>query len=159
MTSFLSNKYLLFAVRLILGALFIYSALTKITDLDYFAKSLYNYRLLPESSLNFFALIIPWLELIIGFLLIAGIYVRESALIGTVLMAVFIAAVAIALARGLDIECGCFGTRDGSKVGILKIIEDVLILLGFVWLSVFGSDFLALTKSKKMNADNPNAPF
>ncbi len=158
MTTFLSNKYLLFAVRLILGALFIYSAVTKITDLDYFAKSLYNYRLLPEDSLNFFALIIPWLELIIGVLLIAGIYVRESALIGTVLMIVFIAAVAIAVARGLDIECGCFGTRDGSKVGILKIIEDVLILLGFVWLSVFGSDFLALTKSKK-TADNPNVPF
>lgn len=159
MTAFLSNKYLLFAVRLILGALFIYSAVTKISDLDYFAKSLYNYRLLPEDSLNFFALIIPWLELIIGVLLVAGIYVRESALLGTILMIVFIGAVAIALARGLDIECGCFGTRDGSKVGILKIIEDVLILLGFVWLSVLGSDFLALTKSKKMNADNTNLPF
>ena len=159
MTAFLSNKYLLFAVRLILGALFIYSAATKITDLDYFAKSLYNYRLLPESSLNFFALIIPWLEMIIGIMLVAGIYVRESALLGTVLMIVFIGAVGIALSRGLDIECGCFGTRDGSRVGILKIVEDLFILLGFVWLSVFGSDFLALTKSKNNDVENNKLPY
>ena len=147
MTAILSNKYLLFAIRIILGILFIYSAMTKITDLNYFAKSLYNYRLLPEESLNFFALIIPWLELIIGLLLIIGIYTRESALLGSILMIIFIGAVGIALARGLDIECGCFGTRDGSRVGFLKIIEDVLILLGFILLSVYGSGFLALIKS------------
>lgn len=150
MTAILSNKYLLFTIRIILGVLFIYSAITKITDLDYFAKSLYNYRLLPEELLNFFALIIPWLELIVGLLLIIGIYTRESALLGSILMIIFIGAVGIALARGLDIECGCFGTRDGSRVGFLKIIEDVLILLGFIWLSVYGSGFLALIKS----ADN-----
>ncbi len=159
MTKFLTNKYLLFAIRLILGALFIYSALTKITDVEYFAKSLYNYRLLPEETLNFFALIIPWLEFVVGLLLIAGIYVRESALLGTILMIIFIAAVGIALARGLDIECGCFGTRDGSKVGVLKIIEDIFILFGFIWLSVFGSDFLTFTKSKKTDGNKAGSTF
>ncbi len=159
MTAFLSNKYLLFIIRLILGALFVYSAFTKITDLDYFAKSLYNYRLLPEESLNFFALIIPWLELTVGILLIIGIYVKESALLGTLLMTVFTAAIAIALARGLDIECGCFGTRDGSRVGILKIIEDVFMLLGFILLAVNGSGFLALTKSNKSDIKKTESSF
>jgi len=159
MTTFLSNKYLLLIIRLILGALFIYSAVTKIIDIDYFAKSLYNYRLLPEESLNFFALIIPWLEFIVGLLLITGIYVRESALLGTSLMILFIAAIGIALTRGLDIECGCFGTRDGNRVGVLKIIEDVFILLGFIWLSVFGSNFLALTKSNSPEEKKPESTF
>ncbi len=159
MTVVLSNKYLLFSLRLILGVLFIYSAVTKITDLEYFAKSLYNYKLLPEESLNFFALILPWLELIIGLLLIGGIYTRESALLGTVLMILFIGAVSIALERGLDIECGCFGTRDGSRVGVLKIIEDVFILLGFIWLSVFGPGFLALVKPENSNNKKPESSF
>ncbi len=159
MTAFLSNKYVLFIIRLILGALFVYSAVTKITDLDYFAKSLYNYRLLPEGSLNFFALIIPWLELVVGALLIAGIYVRESAMLGAVLMTVFIAAIALAVARGLDIECGCFGTRDGSRVGILRIIEDAFILLGFIWLTVYGSGSLALIKPNNNNIKKPDSPF
>ncbi len=159
MNSFFSNKYLLLSIRLIIGALFIYSAITKIIDTDYFVKSLYNYRLLPEASLNFFAVFIPWLELIIGFLLVLGIYVRESALLGTIMMIVFIAAISIAVARGLDIECGCFGTRDGSHVGLLKIIEDLFILLGFAWISVYGSDFLAILKSKSTNLKKPAEPF
>ncbi len=159
MNNFFSNKYLLLFIRLIIGALFIYSAITKIIDTDYFVKSLYNYRLLPEVSLNFFAIFIPWLELIIGCLLVLGIYVRESALLGTILMIVFIAAISIAVARGLDIECGCFGTRDGSRVGLLRIIEDLLILLGFAWISVYGSDFLAILKSKNENIKEPAEPF
>lgn len=151
MNKFLSNKYLLLIIRIVVGGIFIYSAFTKITDLEYFAKSLYNYRILPEQSLNLFALIIPWLEMIIGLFLVFGIFVRESALLGAFLMIVFIAAISIAIVRGLDIECGCFGTKDGSRVGLLRIIEDLLILLGFLWLAAFGSDFLSLTKLKRKN--------
>ena len=157
MNKILSNKYLLLIIRIAVGGIFIYSALTKITDLEYFAKSLYNYRILPEASLNLFALIIPWLELIIGLFIVLGIFVRESALLGGFLMIVFIAAISIAIVRGLDIECGCFGTKDGSRVGILRIVEDLLILLGFIWLAAFGSDFLSLVKSKK--AKKQQSPF
>ena len=42
---------------------------------------------------------------------------------------------------------------------ILKIVEDLFILLGFVWLSVFGSDFLALTKSKNNDVGNNKLPY
>lgn len=159
MNKFVSNKYILLIIRLIIGGLFIYSAITKIIDTDYFVKSLYNYRLLPEVSLNFFALFIPWLELLIGCLLVLGIFVRESALIGSILMIIFIAAIGIAVARGLDIECGCFGTRDGSRVGVLRILEDLLILLGFIWVTVYGSDFLAVLKSKSISFKKPTDPF
>jgi len=103
-------------------------------------------------------MIIPWLELIIGVFLILGIFVRESAVLGSILMILFIMAIASAMARGLDIECGCFGTKNGSRVGLLRIIEDLAILLGFMWLAAFGSDFLALVKSKRINK-NQQFPF
>ena len=159
MRKIISNKYLLLTIRLVLGALFIYSAVLKIDDAEYFAKSLYNYRILPVETLNLFALIIPWLELVIGLLLILGIFVKESALLGSVLMTIFIAAIVSAVARNLDIDCGCFGTKDGTQVGLLKIIEDLFILLGFLWITFYGSDFLALTKSKKISLDKPESSF
>ena len=142
-----------------MGGIFIYSAVTKIADPVYFAKSLYNYKILPEGSINFFALLIPWLELVIGSLLVLGIFVRESALIGSILMILFIGAIGIAVARGLDIECGCFGTKDGSKVGLIRIIEDLFILAGFIWIAVRGSDFLALLKPRSTDNNKPDFPF
>ncbi len=159
MKNFISNKYLLLFIRIVLGSLFIYSAALKIMDAEYFAKSLYNYRILPAETLNLFALIIPWLELVIGLLLVLGIFVKESALLGSILMIIFIAAIVSAVARGLDIDCGCFGTKDGTRVGLLKIIEDLLILLGFIWITFYGSDFLALTKSKKISMNKPESSF
>jgi putative oxidoreductase len=152
---FLSNKYLLLFIRVVLGILFIYSGVMKIIDTNFFVKSLENYKLLPVEALNIFALIIPWLELIIGILLLLGIFVKEGALLGSIMMVIFIVAIIIALSRGLNIECGCFGTADASKIGLLKIIEDFFILSGFLWLTLMGSDYLAIIKEKKTEIDRP----
>lgn len=118
------------------------------SDLDFFVKSLENYKLLPAETLNLVALIIPWMELITGVFLIIGFFVKESALLGSIMMGIFIAAIIISLARGLNIDCGCFGTVDGSKVGISKLIEDFIILLGFIWITLNGSSFLTVLKDK-----------
>ena len=146
MTNIFSNKYLLFGLRLVLGALFIYSAVTKIEDIHYFVKSIENYKLLPSGLLNVIGITIPALELIVGIFLLLGIFVKESALVGSILMIIFILVVASALFRGLDIDCGCFGTAGGSKVGVLKLLENFLILAGFLWLTKTGSDYLAVIK-------------
>lgn len=157
MKKFFRNKYLLLTIRVILGLLFIFSALTKMTDLDYFVKSIENYKILPAESLNLFALIIPWMEIIIGIFLLIGLFVKESALLGSLMMVIFIAAIIIALARGLNIDCGCFGTIDGSKVGIQKLVEDFIILLGFILLTINGSSYLAILKEKTESP--PQLPF
>ncbi|HSD62837.1 MAG TPA: MauE/DoxX family redox-associated membrane protein [Ignavibacteriaceae bacterium] len=157
MKKFFGNKYLLLTIRVILGFLFIFSALTKMTDLDYFVKSIQNYKILPDESLNLFALIIPWMEIIIGIFLLVGLFVKESALLGSLLMVVFIAAIIIALARGLNIDCGCFGTADGSKVGVQKLLEDFIILLGFILLTINGSYYLSILKDKTETP--PQLPF
>ena len=154
---FFTNKYFLFSIRIILGLIFIYSAITKMVDLNYFVKALENYKILPQETLNLFALVIPWIEMIIGIFLLLGFFVKESALVGSIMAGIFIVAVITALTRGLNIDCGCFGTGDGSKVGIMKLIEDFIILLGFIWITLNGSEFLVIMKDKAQT--NRPVPF
>src|SRR5512139_116266 len=102
------NRWICIGVRLALGALFIYSAWPKIADPPAFAQMLSNYRLLPGALVNPTALVLPWLEMVAGICLVAGIMRRGAALWIAVLLVVFMGALAINLARDLAVDCGCF---------------------------------------------------
>jgi len=143
----LSNKYLLFIFRLILGFVFIYSGIEKIINPTSFSEAVSNYKLLPDIFINFFAIILPWIELIAGLLLLFGIAVRENSLIINSLLIVFIAAITIGLIRGLNIDCGCFGTSGGTKIGFTKLLENIILLLLGIFLMMFGSNYLVLKES------------
>jgi len=143
----LSNKYLLFIFRLILGFVFIYSGIEKIINPTGFSEAVSNYKLLPDIFINFFAIILPWIELIAGLLLLFGIAVRENSLIINSLLIVFIAAITIGLIRGLNIDCGCFGTSGGAKIGFTKLLENIILLLLGIFLMMFGSNYLVLKES------------
>ena len=146
LNNILNNKFLLLAIRFVLGFIFIFAAVTKVADPVGFSQSIYNYKLMPDFIINFLAIAIPWIELVAGILLVFGITVKENSAILSGLLVVFIIAVAISLARGLDIDCGCFGTVDGSKVGIMKILENSgLLILGLILIK-FDSRFLSLAK-------------
>ena len=141
----LNNKYLLFTIRLFLGFVFIYASVTKISDPEGFAQAIYNYKLLPLFLVNILAVILPWIELCAGILLIFGITVKENSAIINGLLLIFIIAIIISLFRGLDINCGCFGTVDGSKVGLIKILENIgLLILGFILIK-YDSKFFSLS--------------
>ena len=122
-------NYLIALTRIYLALVFIVSGLDKINNLDAFAISIENYRLFPTQIINIFAITIPWIELISGAFLLLGIYIKENSIIIASLLFVFTTAVIIAVARGLDIDCGCQGTFDGQKVGLLKIIENVSLFI------------------------------
>lgn len=142
MKNLFSNMYLLFLIRLVLGFIFIYAGAEKISDPEAFAISISNYRLLPVSTLNFFAITLPWIELVAGVLMIFGIAVRENSSIIFSMLLVFTIAIIISLFRGLSIDCGCFGK--GSQIGLLKLGENTLMIIGSFLLMVFGSNFLRL---------------
>jgi len=146
MKNILSNKYLLFFVRIILSVVFIYAGMEKISDPAGFSDSINNYKILPLFTVNFPAIILPWIELIAGVLLLFGIRVKENSFIISVLLSIFIIAIVISLIRGLNIDCGCFGTFSGSKVGIYKLIENSLLLIAGYALMKFDSEFLNLNK-------------
>jgi len=146
LNKFLNNKFLLLTIRVFLGFVFIFAAITKVADPEGFSLSIYNYKLMPDILINVLAIALPWIELVAGILLIFGISVKENSAILTGLLVVFIIAIAISMARGLDIDCGCFGTVDGSKVGLKKISENVgLLILGLILIK-YDSRFLSLAK-------------
>jgi putative oxidoreductase len=121
--------------RLILGGVFLYAGTVKIIDPGAFAGDIANYRLLPHELINLLAITLPWIEVVAGALLVFGRWPKASALILTLLMVVFLIAIAQALARGLDIRCGCFGTVEGGHVGAMALLRDGVFLALGVWLT------------------------
>jgi uncharacterized membrane protein YphA (DoxX/SURF4 family) len=145
MNNLLSNKYPLFLFRIIVGFVFIYAGISKISDPAGFSDAINNYDLLPVSFVNFFAITLPWIEIVAGLFLLFGVSVKENSFIISVLLIVFILAIVISLGRGLNIECGCFSTSSGTKVGLIKLVENIVLLIFSFVLTKFNSVFLSIT--------------
>ena len=131
---FLRDRRTIRVSQILVGLVFLSAALPKIGDMGSFASQVHNFRLIPVAFENLLAIVLPWVELVAGLTLVLGVRARAGALVTAVLSAVFLIAIAQAVARGFDIECGCFGTADGSRVGVVKLLEDagylVLALIG-----------------------------
>ena len=145
----LNNNYFLLVIRLVVGFVFIFAAVSKAADPEGFAQAIFNYKLLPDFLINILAITLPWIELSAGLLLMFGISAKENSAILSGLLVIFIIAIVISLLRGLDIDCGCFGTVDGSKVGILKILENFGLLVCGIIVIKFDSKFLSLIDNVK----------
>jgi putative oxidoreductase len=117
-------------LRLIIGGMFVYAAYDKIIHPDQFARIIYNYHQVPGQIINVFALLLPWVEMISGILVIVGYWHKSGTLIIGGLLVMFIVALSIALAKGVNIECGCFSTTSKAKGPIKDLIfRDVLSLM------------------------------
>lgn len=112
------------ALRLLVGGVFVGAGGLKILDPAAFATAVDNYRLVPPVADNLVALTLPWIEVAAGIMVLAGIWLRAAAAVITVLTAVFLLAILSALARGLNIDCGCFGTVGGRHVGLTTLALD-----------------------------------
>ena len=114
--------------RVILGGVFIFASLDKISNPDAFATAIGNYHVMPFGLENLLALILPWLELLSGIFIIAGIMVDGAAIMIIMMNMVFIIAISQALARGISIECGCFSVSspgEGDNIGLITVIRDI----------------------------------
>ena len=135
---FLSRAFVILC-RLVLAAVFIYAAVGKIRNAEEFAELVKGYRLLPIFAVNIVAIILPWFELLCGISLIIGILVRSAGLAVAALNLAFASMVLSAMARGLDIECGCFTlSKAHSKVGWVHVGMNLLLFL-ISLLVVFGA--------------------
>jgi uncharacterized membrane protein YphA (DoxX/SURF4 family) len=113
-----------FAVRLAAAAVWIISGAVKIPHIQTFQVLVQRYGILPNFLSGPFAYILPFLELALGLYLAAGLFIRGTALAGTLLFAVFLIAQAWAFARGITLDCGCFGTAVQTNVGPLTMLRD-----------------------------------
>jgi uncharacterized membrane protein YphA (DoxX/SURF4 family) len=111
-----------------IALVFLAAALGKISDPGAFARQIFYFRLLPPGFENTVAITLPWIELLASLSLLLRTQPRAGGLVTAGLMVLFVGVVGVALARGLDIECGCFGTSDGSRVGSTKLIENIGLL-------------------------------
>jgi putative oxidoreductase len=129
LASSLAHPWLTVRVQLALGAIFVAAAIPKIADPPSFAHMIYNYRLLPGGLVSLAALWLPWVELLAGGALILGVWRRGAAILIGLLLVLFIAAVAINLARGHAIDCGCFDVREAGKTEAQRLADMRWVLL------------------------------
>jgi uncharacterized membrane protein YphA (DoxX/SURF4 family) len=122
------------AAQIALGILFGWAALAKLADLSAFALQVHNFRLLPPSLENLFAIVLPWVELVASLALVLRIRPRAGAWVAGLLLAVFTVGVALAMARGLDFECGCFGKASATRVGWGKLAQNAGMLF-LAWMA------------------------
>ena len=133
---------IVFFFRLIIGIIFIYASWDKIAHPAAFATAIGNYHAVPLGLENMIAMVLPWLELLVGVFLIAGIMVDGAAIMCIVMNIVFIFAISQALARGISIECGCFSvsSETGENIGLETIFRDIAYL---------GMSFVILYRNEK----------
>jgi putative oxidoreductase len=96
-------------LRILLGGIFLYAAGTKVPDMAAFADSVANYRILPPDLVPVAAAALVGVELLVGLALVSGRGARAAAWVATALLAAFTLGLTSALARGIDLACGCFG--------------------------------------------------
>jgi uncharacterized membrane protein YphA (DoxX/SURF4 family) len=135
-------------LAVVLGAVFVYASLDKIAHPDAFARIVYHYRLVgPSASMgplpaNIVAVTLPWVELVAGLALVAGVWRREAAGLAAFMLVVFLGAVSWALLHGIDIEnCGCFTvTGAGRGAGIKLVLQDLGLLAMAIAVAAPGRD-------------------
>jgi hypothetical protein len=115
LSEWLSHPWLTVRVQIALGAIFVVAALPKVLDPPSFAHMIYNYRLVPGAAVNALALVMPWVEILVGLALILGVWPREAAALAGLLLLVFIAAIGFNLVRGHAVDCGCFDVHSAGK--------------------------------------------
>ncbi len=128
--------------RLILGGVWVAAGMSKIGDLAASGRAVAAYRLLPHDAATFLGAVLPFLEIALGLLLILGLATRLAAAASAILLIAFIAGIASAWARGLRIDCGCFGAGGDLAAGeqpqyFSETIRDIALLALAGFLVVF----------------------
>ena len=121
------------AARLVVGGVWIAAGLLKIGDPTENVRAVRAYDLLPEWLVGLIGHGLPVLEIVVGLALVLGLVTRWAALVSAFMLAAFIIGISSAWARGLSIECGCFGgggpTRNANHDYPWEIARDVGLFL------------------------------
>ena len=138
--------------RLVLGGVLLLAGYLKAKSPAEAAMSVRAYEVLPISLANTLGYILPWLEIGAGLLLIIGVAVKKSAIFGGALMVLFIIAIGQAWARGLSIDCGCFGSGGAVAPENTQYLQEILRDLGLALIAVY----LFLFPQGKLSLDTFN---
>lgn len=149
------RKFLLILGGVLLGAVFVYAAWTKIRQPSYvlFAMAIHSYQLVPEWAELAMARGLPWLELALGLALLSGILLRYTAAAASVLLSIFFGVMTRSYLAGQQINCGCFGI--GEALSPKTLVRDGL-LLAVSFAVTFGAFFAARAPRKSSDPVKPS---
>jgi putative oxidoreductase len=126
--------------RLYVGMVFLQACYHKILQPEVFAVDVATYQFLPLSTVNLFALTVPWMEIVIGVMLVVGLRVQAASLVVAGLMVSFMVALAWALHLNLDMSCGCFASQAATEddpISWHTLVRDSVWLLLALYTLVF----------------------
>ncbi len=135
--------------RLFLGGIFVYAGYTKINNELGFSVAIESYQLLPLWSVLYVAKYLPWVEVVLGVMILSGWKLRWFAAGGAGLLGSFILAMAVTYARGIDADCGCFGL--GEKISPYTLFRDSMMMIPAVFLA------WQAWKRSRQGSDQPSA--
>jgi uncharacterized membrane protein YphA (DoxX/SURF4 family) len=121
-------------LRVALGGIFLAAGALKIGHFDLFASQIAGFQLLPHALVAPLALLLPFVEVLLGAYLILGLFTRGAAWFATFQLALFSAAIASAVVRGISTSCGCFGPTDVTMTSWPEVARDagLAVLAAFV---------------------------
>jgi uncharacterized membrane protein YphA (DoxX/SURF4 family) len=129
-------RWTLLALRVILGAIFIYSGYVKLREpWALFAMNIDSYQILPFRFVEPAARVLPWFEIVIGLMMVAGIWMRLSASVLSLTLVIFFSAMVRAKLAGQQINCGCFGS--GEPISKWTFLRDGALLAGSLFVAWF----------------------
>jgi len=143
-------------VRLVLGGVLLAAGGLKVFKPTESANAVAAYKLMPTELAHLIGYALPWLEVAIALLLIFGIMVRPAAVLSGVIMVVFIGAIASVWARGMLIDCGCFGgggeidpslASQVRRTYFIEIMRDLGLALSALYLYFFPYGKLSFEKA------------
>ncbi|MDD5306944.1 MAG: DoxX family membrane protein [Deltaproteobacteria bacterium] len=135
------------ALRAALAVTFAWACFHKIADPRDFALQVATYQILPLPLVNLQAIVLPWVELFAALLLALGLFTRPAALVTCGMNVMFIAAISMALAAHLHLQCGCFASSSaGEEMNAWLIVRDALLLLAGAYLTAAAPGRLSLDR-------------
>lgn len=139
-------RWLSFLVRVALGGLLLVTGALKVAHPEALAAAIAGFRLLPQAAIVPLAVALPYVELLLGLYLVLGLFTRIAGSLVCIQFAMYAAAVASAVLRGIPANCGCFGPNDRATADWPHVVID-LILAGIAALVVrVGPGALALDR-------------
>lgn len=137
-----------FVARLVVGTVWVIAGALKLPDPAASVRAVRAYDLLPEAIVPTVGHLLPLVEIVVGLCLVLGLLTRGAAALSTMLLLAFIVGISAAWARGIQIECGCFG-GGGAEAGATSaypwdIARDLGLAAASTWLVVRRQNRLAL---------------
>ena len=139
------NRYLSFVFRIALGVIFIVSGSGKLAELSTFVEEVKNADVLPHALATVYGNALPFVEIVIGALLVLGLFSRFAAAIGGLSSLSFIIGNSFEIHRGLYGDCGCFGSIASLQFSTREaFIIDCVMLIVAIQILVHKGEFLSL---------------